>query len=121
MSEKRNKWTEEDMQRALLAYRQDGLGFNECCRKYNIPKPTFRRHFKALKKKANEEVKHHGRFTVFNKHMEEELSNHLLKLEENFFGVIIKDARRLAFQLVVKHKLPHNFNNEKDLAEKAWY
>nr|CAI5820238.1 unnamed protein product [Callosobruchus analis] len=29
------------MEQALKAYREKLMGFNECCRTYTIPKPTF--------------------------------------------------------------------------------
>nr|CAD7198813.1 unnamed protein product [Timema douglasi] len=37
-------WSESDMERALAAYRNGDVGFNECCRQYGIAKPTLKRH-----------------------------------------------------------------------------
>lgn len=48
------KWTAEDMERALADYTVQKLGLNECCRKYEIPKPTFLRHFKGVVKRGSE-------------------------------------------------------------------
>ncbi|CAH2011480.1 unnamed protein product [Acanthoscelides obtectus] len=84
-------WTSEDMYHAINAYKQNQCGFNECCRRYNIPKPTFRRHLRSLNKKANENVKSLGRHTTFSPETEMELTKHILKLEERFFGVTIRD------------------------------
>ncbi|CAH1970056.1 unnamed protein product [Acanthoscelides obtectus] len=50
------RWTSEDMDHAINAYKQNQCGFNECCRRYNIPKPTSRRQLCSLNKKANENV-----------------------------------------------------------------
>lgn len=41
---KNGAWSEEDMERAISAYRNGDMGFNNCCRKYGIPKPTLKRH-----------------------------------------------------------------------------
>lgn len=114
-------WTPDDMERALTAYKEKQCGFNECCRRYNIAKPTFRRHLHCLNKKANEKVQSMGRLTVFTADIEKELANHILKLEERFFGVTISDVRRLAFQIAVRNNIPHNFNMNKQMAGKAWY
>lgn len=44
---KYGKWTADDMERALEEYAEGKLGLNECCRKYEIPKPTLLRHFRG--------------------------------------------------------------------------
>lgn len=116
-----NQWTQEDMQHAIAAFRNNECGFNECCKRYNIPKPTFRRHCRSLNKKANEDTKHHGRLTVFSEEVEQELAQHILKLEERLFGLTIRDVRRLAYQLAEKNGIPNNFNKEKGMAGKWWY
>lgn len=51
---KYGKWTAEDMERALQEYADSKLGLNECCRKYEIPKPTFLRHFRGIVKRGSE-------------------------------------------------------------------
>ncbi|KAB0801682.1 hypothetical protein PPYR_03868 [Photinus pyralis] len=123
MAQKRkyNQWTEADMEHALKAYRENKIGLNECCRQFNIPKPTFKRHLNSKNRKANEHIQHIGRLTVFTSEIEEELTQYLLKLENLMFGVTIHDVRRLAFELAEKKGVAHNFNKEKGLAGKAWY
>ncbi|KAJ8960694.1 hypothetical protein NQ317_009537 [Molorchus minor] len=83
--EKRNycSWTSEDMDHAITAYKENHCGFNECCRRYNIPKPTFRRHLHSLNKKANDEVQCMGRSTVFDAKIERDLAEHILRFNEN--------------------------------------
>ncbi|CAH1970082.1 unnamed protein product [Acanthoscelides obtectus] len=53
------------MDHAINAYKQNQCGLNECCRRYKIPEPTFRRHLPSLNKKANENVQSLGRHTTF--------------------------------------------------------
>lgn len=118
---KYNQWSQEDMKHAISAFKEGQHGFNECCRRYNIPKPTFRRHLKCLNKKANNDAKNHGRLTTFSTEMEMELAQHILKLEARLFGLTISDIRRLAFQLASRNQIPNTFNAEKGMAGKAWY
>lgn len=118
---KYNQWSQEDMRHAINAFKERQHGFNECCRRYNIPKPTFRRHLKCLNKMANNDTQNHGRLTTFSPEMEEELAQHILKLEARLFGLTISDIRRLAFQLANRNRIPNTFNAEKGMAGKAWY
>ena len=46
------QWTEENMNNAIEAYRSKKYGFNECCRRFNIPKPTFKRHLEGTLKRS---------------------------------------------------------------------
>ncbi|CAH1964577.1 unnamed protein product [Acanthoscelides obtectus] len=115
------RWTSEDMDHAINAYKQNQCGFNECCRRYNIPKPTLRSHLRTLNKKANENVQSLGRHTTFSTEIEMELAKHILKLEERLFGVIIRDVRRFSFQVAVRNDIPHRFNINKEMAGKGWY
>jgi len=52
---------------------------------------------------------------------EEELVNHVLKMEEVLYGLTIRDIRSLAFQLAETNKLPNNFNKVNQLAGKLGY
>ncbi|KAG5891007.1 hypothetical protein JTB14_022586 [Gonioctena quinquepunctata] len=110
-------WTPEDMERALTAYKEKQCGFNGYCRRYN----TFRRHLRCLNKKPNEKVQSMGRLTVFIADIGRELADHILKLEEIFFGVTISPVRHLTFHIAVRNNIPHNLNMNKQMAGKAWY
>ncbi|XP_026746589.1 jerky protein homolog-like [Trichoplusia ni] len=117
MAKRRYKtWSSDDMEKALSAYKDGSLKFNETCRVFNIPKPTFRRHLKGLN--MHEGI---GRPKYLTKAMEDELVNHILELESRFFGVTIRDLRHLAYQLAEKYGLPHKFNPETKLAGWKWY
>lgn len=109
------------MHRALQAYRNGDMGFNECCRQYGIPKPTLNRHLKGKNSVANEEVKSLGRKCVIPLAVEQDIVNHILKLEGLMFGLTILDVRKLAFQVAEKNGIPHNFNKETQMAGKKWF
>lgn len=110
-------WTEDELQRAVSAYRNGDFGLNE--RIFSVPKATIKRH--ADGKNVNEnELKVLGRLPTFTSEMEEMLKNHLLKFEETFFGFTIKDVRKLVFDLIEKNCLKHSFNKEEKYAGKKW-
>lgn len=52
--------------------------------------------------------------------MERQLVEHLKFLESRFFGLTRKDVLELAYQLAVKNKFEHQFNNDKKAAGKDW-
>lgn len=101
---------------AIEKFNNGDLKFNEACRVYSIPKPTFRRHLRGLN--SHQRSGHPKDVTA---EMEAELVRHVLELESRFFGLTITDLRRLALQLAQKYKLPHSFNKEKQLAGWKWY
>ncbi|KAG8318719.1 hypothetical protein J6590_107260 [Homalodisca vitripennis] len=105
-------WSVDDMSRALQAFRNGDMGLNECFRQYGVPKPTLLRHLKGTNVKANEETKAFGRGSVLPPTVEKELVDHILKLETLMFGLTINDVRRLAYQIVQKNQISHNFNKE---------
>lgn len=53
--------------------------------------------------------------------MEKILTEHILKLEECFFGLTIREVRKLVFDVVEKHSLPHSFNKDKKIAGKSGF
>lgn len=106
---------------ALASYRNGDMGFNECCRHYNIPKPTLKRHLAGKNVVANESVKATGRTTTLPPEVEQQLVDHILRLEHLLFGVTITDVRKLAFQIAERNEIPHNFNRLTAMAGKKWF
>jgi hypothetical protein len=45
--------------------------------------------------------------------IEEELKNHILKLEERMFRITPLELRSLAYQVVERNCVPHRFNKDK--------
>ncbi|CAH1985411.1 unnamed protein product [Acanthoscelides obtectus] len=112
------RWTSEDMDHAIKHTNKTSVVLKGSA---DIPKPTFRRHLRSLNKKANEDVQSLGRHTTFSPYIEMELAKHIVKLEKRFFGVTIRDVRRLAFQIAVRNDIPHHFNINKEMAGKGGY
>lgn len=114
------RWSESDLIKAVTAYRDGDTGLNECSRIYHVPKATIKRH--ADRKNAiRNEVRALGRQSTFSVDMEKILTEHLLKLEECFFGLTIREIRKLAFDVAEKYSLPHSFNKDNKMAGKKWF
>ena len=62
-----------------------------------------------------------GTLQTLPEHVEKELAQHILNLEESFFGLNITDIRRLAFQIAEQNGIPHKFNRNTKLAGKKWF
>ena len=115
------QWTEENMNNAIEAYRSKKYGFNECCRRFNIPKPTFKRHLEGTLKRSLSSKKRNGTFTTLPEDVEFQLVEHIIRLESSFFGLSIRDIRSLAYQIAEKNNLQHKFNRTMQLAGKKWF
>lgn len=114
------RWSETDLLIAVAAYRKGDIGLNECSRIYYAPKATIKRH--ADKKNAiGNEIKALGKQPTLSVHMEQILSEHILRLEECFLGLNIQEIRKLAFDVAEKYCLPHSFNKDKKIAGKKWF
>ncbi|CAH0557524.1 unnamed protein product [Brassicogethes aeneus] len=90
------KWSSEDMKNAIKEYENGNIGFNACCRKYEIPKPTFKRHLlkqvkRGEKVSLSSKRRVNGRQPALPEEMEQELVSHILKFEELLFGLTIRD------------------------------
>lgn len=114
------RWSESDLLKAVAAYRNGETGLNECSRIYNVPKATIKRHADRKNATANE-MKVLGRQSTFTKDMETILANHILQLEECFYGLTIREVRKLAFDVAEKYSIPHTFNKEEKIAGKKWF
>jgi hypothetical protein len=115
------KWTQENLDNALLTYREGRMGLNECSRQFGISKPTLKRHFKNENKYANGNKTFKGHKTALPDNIEEDLVQHILYLEKHMFGLTITEIRKLAFEIVEKNKIKCNFNKDKKIAGKKWF
>ena len=115
------KWEEENMERALSALKNGDMGLNAAARTYNVPKATLKRHFDGKNTYAVDGKKVVGSLSDLPAEVEEEIVNHVLKLEESMFGMTSLDLRSLAYQVAVKNNILTRFNAEKQSAGKKWY
>lgn len=57
---------------------------------------------------------------MFNDQLEAELVEHVKKLDECFYGLSMKNLRRLAFKFAEANEIPHSFNTNLQLAGLDW-
>lgn len=114
------RWSENDLLKAIAAYKNGESGLNECSRIYGVPKATIKRHADRKNSVMNE-VKALGRRATFSSEMEKVFTEHIMQLGEFFFGLTIKEIRKLAFYVAEKNSLPHSFNKVKKIAGKKWF
>ncbi|CAH1968380.1 unnamed protein product [Acanthoscelides obtectus] len=118
----RGAWNEMNMERALQAVAEKRMGWLKASRHFQVPQATLRRHAMNQNKIAVGRRKHLGRHeTTLNRGLEEALVEHMLALEARFFGVTTEDVRIMAYELGVRMKLKHQFNNTKKLQAKVGY
>lgn len=120
MSRKYSEWSKEDLVLAVNAVRQENIGVNKAAQRYGVPQTTLKRYLKN-QKEGPIVTKRSGRRPVFTEEMEKELVAHILKFEERFFGLTIKNVRKLAFDIAKMYGIPHCFNVENGLAGKKWF
>lgn len=121
------KWLPEDMRNAINDFKEEKMGVNEVCRKYEIPKKTFLRHLNGEVKRGIQcergmARKVNGRNTALPFEVEKELVKHILLFEEMFFGMTIFDVRKLAFDILEANPhISNPFSKKTCLAGKKWY
>ncbi|KAJ8947237.1 hypothetical protein NQ318_012003 [Aromia moschata] len=91
--QKRQLWSEADMQQALNCVTEKSMGFKLAAKICNVPKTTLRRRF--AKKQGWSKGDLGGRRTIFSKDVEKEIADHIIDMETRFFGLTNKNLRRL--------------------------
>ena len=102
------------------AVRSGEMGLREAGRHYGIPVTTLKRRLEGGNKIAVDTKKQNGRPPVLPSSLEDELAQHILQMEQMFFGFTRKDVRKLAFQLAERNSIPHDFNVSMGMAGKDW-
>lgn len=111
----RQQWTVEQLNDAAEAV-QRGTSIRKAALSFGLPRSTLGEHISAPKlPKPLGSIN-----TVFNKVQEQELSDHLLQMENRFYGITRNDVKALAFELAEKNNLPHPFNRTKQTAGRDW-
>ena len=110
----RQSWSEESIQRAILAVRHGAMGLKRACKQFNVSRSTLQR--RCRKEGSSEIAAEKGlgsRHPCFSPELEKEMVNHLKKMEALLFGLTPKQLREMAFQFAEINHIPHSFNKEK--------
>ncbi|CAH1963744.1 unnamed protein product [Acanthoscelides obtectus] len=114
-------WDSEAMEKAIRAVRNGEMGFLKASTVFGDPRSTLKWRVQRKNKHAVENVKILGsRRPIFSPVQEAQLVQHILELENRFYGLTLRDVRKLAFQLAERNNIKHNFNKDTQMAGKAW-
>lgn len=117
---KRKQYSIEKMTLAITAVREKKMGYLKASKIYQVPRTTlFRLSQNTIVPAEKAATTRLGRKCILGENLEQELVDYVLRMEAKFYGLTMKDLRRLAFQLAVKNKLTHPFS-EDGLAGRAW-
>lgn len=114
----RQSWDENQMRQAILAVRQQKMGWLLASKTYNVPFTTLRR--RASKEKGWEKGYLGGHKATFNQDLEREIVEHLEILESRLFGMTTVSVRKLAYEIAVAKRIPHRFSHETKMAGWDW-
>lgn len=119
-SSSQQNWSANNMLKAIEAV-QNGMAWKTASKNFSVPRATLKRRVLNKNKDAVSNKKILGaKRSVFTPDQEKELVDHILKMEETFFGLTTKDIRYMAFSLAEKNKINHPFNKELGLAGEDW-
>ena len=91
------------MARAIKAVEDNECGYQKASSLYNVPKTTLVRRVKGINKLSKGASKMMGnKKSVLPQDLEENLAEHILKMEESLFGLTYLDVRRLGYELAEK-------------------
>ncbi|KAJ8728527.1 hypothetical protein PYW07_006223 [Mythimna separata] len=116
----RQSWREEDMRNAIEKVATRKMGLNKAAATFNVPKTTLIRRltkYESTKDLTEATEKKMGRYEkVFNVDQERELASYVKNMENRFFGLTIKDLRRLAYELAEKKLVDKAFQKAATLS-----
>ena len=115
-------WTDENMRLAIEEWKKGSAGYRQIGEQFNVPWSTLHDRLKnnntiitgAKKGFAG------GFRKVFTDEQEQELCTYILYMEEVLLGLSRGDVRHVAYQMAVRNNLPHNFNNNTEMAGDDW-
>lgn len=95
-----------------------GISVRRAAAVYQIPRATLKRYVNSA---HPTQIQTLGAFScVFTTQQESELVDYILSIEQSFYGITIKEIRKLAFDLAEKNGINHPFNKTTKLAGNDW-
>ena len=102
-------WTQEDMDRAISAVEDGGMGYREATERYKIPRTTLVRHLN------NPDLAKHGKETLLDWDTELLLVTLIVFMGDIGFGIcklqIIEIVKIFLIELAITHIFIHPFSN----------
>lgn len=117
---KRKQYCKEDMSSAIKAVRENKMGYLRAAKFYKVPRTTLFRLSKNTAISPEEAAATKlGRKCILGPDLEQQLVEYILKMESKFYGLTMRDLRRLAYQLATRNNIEHPFSAS-GLAGRAW-
>src|SRR5258705_9066413 len=116
------KWDKTQMKLAVEAVRSKEMGYKAASKHYSVPRSTLKDYIKKSGDRSAEDLVEMriGRKPVFPLELESELVLYCKEMERSFYGLTLKDLRRMAFQLAFRNNLPHSFSSQTKTAGPKW-
>lgn len=103
---------------AIRSVTKYGISVRRAAVEHGVPRKTLSKYVLLALEPGSQ---HLGRFEqVFSVQQEQELVEHVIKLESRLYGISCHDMRSLAFQLAERNGISHPFNRETGLAGTDW-
>jgi hypothetical protein len=115
----RGEWSQQNVLSAIEAL-DEGTPLSTAAKQFKVPRNTLRRHWIKRNAKRPGEAKL-GKSTILSAETERALVDYTIRLAERGFGMTPKDVRSLAYEYVVMHNVPNNFDADQKLAGKDWW
>ena len=111
-----NCWTEEDMHKAINAFRQ-GRSMRHAAELFGVPRSCLHR---RLQSGSDDPLKKKGGQTTFTCQQEEKLVQRILRLSACGFGLNSYDVRKAAFFFAEENGIKHKFSKKTQMAGMDW-
>ena len=116
----RASWDLKSMEMAIKAVQNKEMSIRKASQPFGVPKDSLhRRVTNKLKTIPSDkpETKLLGAYRkVLNDGQGKELSEYILKMDDSFYGMTIRELQRVVFEYCEKNKIKHMFNTTKKLA-----
>lgn len=114
-------WTEEQLKDAVLEVVKGKKKCFKVAQETGIPRSTIQKRVKHFRKQGDfDNLNKIGGQTVFDGTQEKILATVFQLYESKLLGFTTFEARKIAYDVAVKHNLHHHFNKKEELAGKDW-
>ncbi|KAK2180315.1 hypothetical protein NP493_450g01010 [Ridgeia piscesae] len=103
-------------------WKKGSAGYRQIGEQFNVPWSTLRDRLKNNNNIITGAKKGFagGFRKVFTDEQEQKLCTYILRTEDVLLGLSRGDVRHVAYQMAVRNNLPHNFNNNTEMAGDDW-
>jgi len=117
-----DRWSKEDLLRALTSIKDTKLKINEAARVFGISRATLYRQYSKFRDSGdNFFIRTCGGNPILTRIEEDVLEKTILDLREQGFSVTSSDIKRICYEYCDSNGIHNQFNAEKRMASDDWY